>query len=155
MDREASADIMDGLLRSGAGDEAALCGLVEFAMLHSHVPPREMLVGAEMFARLAGAKGGMNGRSKLAAVLLCRAYDLYGDDFQRADELWWEAIHVMYDLAIEGDEAAGACLLGSLTERADRGEEHSANMLNQIVETLPASMLAAVRQLTEKIKAEA
>jgi hypothetical protein len=159
VEQEVRLKQMDDLLRrASSGDQEAFGDLLDFTVNHSStpwlVPAREVLVAAEIIARLGAAHGSLGGRQRLAGVLIMRAHDLVNDDPVRADTLWFEAASILYELAHEGDELAAYGLLNGLTDRADRGDEECAQMLNGVVETLPPATLRKARKLVQQTKVE-
>lgn len=130
---------------AASGDAESLGALTDVAVLHSlnGVPPREALAAAEVLSRLAAVNGGLEGKRKLAAVLLMRSGNLAQDDPSRAHNLMWQAIETLEELASVSAPDAGACLLHHLSAMADAGDEDAAMLLNTWSDRLPATVVAA------------
>lgn len=145
------------LLRMAAGDTQALLFFATILMdaRDDVIPRAESLIVAECFAQLAASSGSPLARFTLAQVMLARAHDLRTDNPQRAEDVWWSAAAMLFELAKEGDMAAAASLLKGLSDRADAGDEESASLLNEVVAILPPATLTAAKDFREKMEAEA
>lgn len=154
MNEPTEANATDVLMWSAAhGDKeaqmlmalGALMAKGEYVPRPNDPPVRELLIAAEVFARLAAVDNELRPASMLAAVLKARADDLMTDSPQRAEETWQEAAELMYACAMAGDTEAAACLIAELTRRADCGSEEAACQLNNVVAAIPPDTLAEVR----------
>ncbi|MDP9424031.1 MAG: hypothetical protein M3Q19_14580 [Pseudomonadota bacterium] len=144
------------LLRMAAGDTSALTFLATIIMGPNDAIPRgEALIVAECFAGLAATSGTPTARFTLAQVMLARSADMLPYNPVRADDIWWNAAALLFDLAKDGDMAAAASLLKGLNDRADAGDEEAAVLLNETIAILPPATLTAAKEFREKMEAEA
>lgn len=144
------------LLRMAAGDTSTLTYLATIMMgPNSAIPRSEALIVAECFAGLAATDGSPLARFTLAQVMVARSADLMPFNPVRADDIWWNAAAILFDLAKEGDDAGAASLLKGLTDRADAGDEEAAMLFNEVIAILPPATLTAAKEFREKMEAEA
>ncbi len=142
-DREAQTILRDGLL--------AECNMPERTLSHL-----ELVIKAEVFARLAAAHGGAMDKLYLGAVLLLRSEHFReAGEADLAEAFQFEAFNEFDALLALGDTDALAILANAASRKADDGDEIAGLMLGRIVESLTPKQAAAVSAAVRNFVTEA
>lgn len=140
---EAQTILRDGLM--------AECNAPERTLSHF-----ELLVKAEVFARLAAAHGGAMDRLYLGAVLLIRADQCRAEgDAELADAFQFEAFTEFDTLVAMGNTDALAILVNGVSINADAGNEFAALILQRVIANLTPQDAAAIAATVHNLEMEA
>lgn len=148
MDTAAKATEAELIDRGAAGDIAALREMADRCLLNGAklLTAFEAIAYAEIFARLAAAKGDAADRLKLAAVLRIRSYhvDEIGDR-ERAANLLTASERLCGDLRGVSLTGGVEFLAGVLTSAADQGDDRASVALERLTAALSAADADSLR----------